>query len=78
MTPDQLFSLVANFRIEILVKFFFLVIFFFYLVFSMVVYRQISLMTQVLETGISPVVKMVALIQILAVAVLLLLGVMLL
>ena len=66
-------SFLNLFQLSLLVKLFLLVLAFFYLVFSLVVYRQISLMTQVLDSRISPVVRLTALLQIIAVAVLFLL-----
>ncbi len=74
MTPEQLVSLL---QIGLFVKLFFSVLTLFYFVFVAVIYRQIVLMTQILDSKISPVVKTLALGQILAVAILFFLGVML-
>lgn len=73
MTPDQIGSILSFFQIGLLVKLFFLVLGFFYFVFVAVIYRQIDLMTQVLDSKISPVVKTIALIQIFSAAFLFLL-----
>lgn len=56
------------FQFGLLIKLFFLVLTFFYFVFAVVVWRQIVLMTQVLDSKISPLVKTIAVIQIFAVA----------
>lgn len=58
----------------LIVKLFFSVLLLFYFTFAVVVYRQITLMTQVLNSNISPVVRMVAAAQILAVAFLFFIG----
>lgn len=73
MTPDQIGNIFSFFQIGLLVKLFFLVLGFFYFVFTAVIYRQIDLMTQVLDSKISPVIKSVALIQIFSAAFLFLL-----
>lgn len=73
MTPDQLTNIFGFFQIGLLVKLFFLVLGFFYFVFTAVVYRQIDLMTQVLDSKVSPVIKMFALVQIFSAALLFLL-----
>lgn len=54
----------------LLLKLFLLVIVLFYFVFSVIVYRQISLMTQTLNSSISPVIRFVALAQIVVIGVL--------
>ncbi len=67
---------ILNFlQFGLFVKLFFSVLMLFYFVFSVVVYRQITLMTQVLDSKISPLVKMIALAQIAAVAFLFFVGV---
>lgn len=58
----------------LIIKIFFSVLVLFYFVFVAIVYRQIVLMTQVLDSRLSPLVKTVALGQIIAVAVLFFLG----
>lgn len=73
MTIDQLFNMISLFKISFLVKLFLLVLGFFYFIFTIVVYRQISLMSQTVQTSVSGVVKLIALIQILLVLGLLLL-----
>lgn len=61
-------NLLNFFQFGLLIKLFFLVLTFFYFVFSVVVWRQIVLMTQVLDSKISPLVKTIAVVQIFAVA----------
>lgn len=75
MSPDQVGNIFAFFQFGLLVKLFFSVLGLFYFVFTLVVYRQISLMTQVLDSKISPLVKMVALVQIVAAGILFFLAV---
>ena len=62
-------------QLGLFTKLFFSVAAIFYTVFAAVIYRQVSLMTQVLETKISPTVKMIALAQIAAAGVLVLLAI---
>jgi len=52
-------------------KLFFSVLVLFYLVFVIIIYRQISLMTQVLDSHLSSLIKMIAMTQVIVVAVLL-------
>lgn len=52
------------FQFGILVKLLFTVLGIFYVIFSLVVYRQITLMTQVLDSKISPLVITLAMVQI--------------
>ncbi len=61
----------------LITKLFFSVLLLFYFVFVAVVYRQISLMTQILDSKISPLVKTIAAIQIIVVGILFLVGVLL-
>lgn len=61
-------DLINFFQFGLLIKLFFLVLTFFYFVFAVVVWRQIVLMTQVLDSKISPLVKTIAVVQIFAVA----------
>jgi hypothetical protein len=58
----------------LIVKLFFVVLTLFYVVFLLVVYRQISLMTQVLDSHLSPLIRVVALGQIVAAVFLLVLA----
>ncbi|MBI3887889.1 hypothetical protein HY310_02370 [Candidatus Microgenomates bacterium] len=62
-------------QLNLLIKLFFSVLTLFYFVFVVVVYRQITLMTQVLDSKISPAVKLIALAQIFAVGALFFIGV---
>ncbi len=64
-------------QFNLITKLFFSVLLLFYFVFVAVVYRQISLMTQILDSKISPLVKTVAIFQIIAVGILFLVGVLL-
>lgn len=64
-------------QFNLITKLFFSVLLLFYFVFVAVVYRQISLMTQILDSKISPLVKTIAAIQIIAVGILFLVGVLL-
>ena len=77
MTLDQLTNTMNIFQIGPLVKVFLLVLGFFYFIFTIVVYRQISLMSQTVQTSVSGVVKLIALVQILLVLGLLLLTIIL-
>ncbi len=61
-------DLLNFFQFGLLLKLFFAVLTFFYFVFAVVVWRQIVLMTQVLDSKISPLVKTIAVAQIFAVA----------
>lgn len=70
--PTAIFNF---FQMGLLVKLFFAVLTLFYFVFSVVVYRQIVLMTQVLDSKISPLVRAIALIQIVVAGVLFFLAV---
>lgn len=58
---DVVFEFINNFQIIYLVKLLLLVIGLFYFVFSLVVYQQISLMSQVIETTASWLVKLLGL-----------------
>lgn len=58
---DVIFEFINNFQIIYLVKLLLLVISLFYFVFSLVVYQQISLMSQVIETTASWLVKLLGL-----------------
>lgn len=69
---DQLNSLL---QISFLAKIFVLVLSLFYFVFTAVVYREISLMTNTLNSSISPTIRLLAKAQIIAGAVLFLLAV---
>ncbi len=64
---DQLFNIISFFQIGILAKIFLLVLIAFYLVFAVVIYKQISLMTQVLNSAVSPAIRLVAIFQMVAI-----------
>ena len=66
MTPDQVGNIFAILQFGLLIKLFFVVLTLFYFIFSLVVYRQITLMTQILDSKMSPLVKVVALGQVIA------------
>lgn len=61
-------DIITLFDLRTLGKLFLMVLVLFYFIFSIVVYRQITLMTQTLNSNIAPIVKVLALLQILAVA----------
>lgn len=63
---DVVFNFISNFQLIYLVRLLLLVIGLFYFVFTLVVYQQISLMTQVIETTASWLVKLLGLLFILA------------
>lgn len=65
------------FQFVLLIKFFVAVLVIFYFVFAVVIYKQILLMTQILNSRISPIVRVVAVGQILAVGIVGLLAVIL-
>lgn len=67
---DQPFDLIGFFQIAAIAKLFLLVLGAFYFIFTVVVHRQITLMIQVLDSKISPLVKAIAFIQIIAAAIL--------
>lgn len=77
MTPDQAVNIINIFQLGLLVKLFLSVLAIFYGVFLVVVYRQVVLMTQVLDTRISPLVRAVAMGQVVTAGVLVLLAVLL-
>lgn len=54
-------------QIEFLAKVFIIVLVFFYFIFTLISYRQISLMAQSLNSSIAAVIRLVALLQIFAV-----------
>lgn len=56
------------FQLGLIVKLFLSVLVLFYFVFTAVIYRQITLMTQVLDSNISPFIKLIAMGQVIAVA----------
>ena len=58
-------------QLGLVVKLFFSVLVLFYLVFVIIIYRQISLMTQVLDSHLSSLIKMIAMTQVIVVTVLL-------
>lgn len=70
---EQTLGILNIFTIGFLAKLLLLVLSGFYLVLTIIIYRQISLMTQTLNSSISPLIRTAALIQIIAVAILFLL-----
>ncbi|MEK7127617.1 MAG: DUF5657 family protein [Patescibacteria group bacterium] len=70
INPDLIAQIVAGFSFLAFFKLFSLVLIFFYFIFTLVVYRQVTLMNQILETSFTPLVKLTALVQIVAVVVL--------
>lgn len=65
---NQPLDIVGWLQIGAIAKLFLLVLGVFYFIFTVVVYRQISLMVQVLDSKISPLVKTIALLQIIVAA----------
>lgn len=63
-------DIITLFDLKVLGKLFLMVLALLYFIFAIVVYRQITLMTQTLNSNIAPIVKVLALVQIAAVAVL--------
>jgi hypothetical protein len=70
-------AILEIFQLGLLVKLFYLVLTLFYFVFTAVVFRQIILMTQVLDSKISPYVRIIAVGQMIVVAILFFLGLLL-
>lgn len=70
MTLDQAANIINIFQFGLLVKLFLSTLVLFYLVLTVVIYRQIVLMTQILDSRISPTVKAVALGQIISAGIL--------
>ncbi|KKU90502.1 MAG: hypothetical protein UY21_C0022G0003 [Microgenomates group bacterium GW2011_GWA1_48_10] len=65
---EQTLTLFSFFQAQLLIKLFLIVLAIFYFIFTLVVYRQVSLLTQTLNSSISPLIRTAALLQILAVA----------
>lgn len=70
MIPD----FVQILQLSLLVKLFVVVLTIFYLIFCLVIYRQIVLMTKVLQSNLSSLLKTLALVQIAIVGVIFLLA----
>lgn len=68
MSLDLINQLATALTFGLIVKLFLLVAVFFFFVFTIVVYREIRLMTQILDSSISPIIKGAAIVLILAVA----------
>lgn len=77
MTLNQVVNIINIFQIGLLIKLFIAVAAIFYLALTVIIYRQIVLMTQILNTEISPLVKTIAMVQIVVAGVLVLLAVVL-
>lgn len=60
----------ADIQLQGLIKLFVLTLLVFYFIFTLVVYRQITLMTEILDSAVSPVVKLLAIFQIIVVGLL--------
>ena len=73
MTIDQIIGLSNFFQLSSIIRLFLIVLSFFYLIFSVVVYRQVSLMSQTVNTPLTSITRLLAVIQIIAVLGLLLL-----
>lgn len=61
---DPVTTIFTFLQLGMFIKLFFLVLILFYFIFSAVVFRQISLMSKVLESSMSPLIQLVAVIQI--------------
>lgn len=70
MPLDQITNIFSFFQIKILAKLLILVIGFFLIVFTIIVYRKISLMSQTLDSSVSPKIRKFALAQIIVLTVL--------
>ncbi len=70
----MIFDFLQFLQLGLFVKLFFIVLTLFYVVFCLVIYRQIYLMTKILDSKISPLVQMIALIQIVGAVLIFLLG----
>ena len=70
----MIFDFLQFLQLGLFVKLFFIVLTLFYVIFCLVIYRQIYLMTKVLDSKISPLVQMIALIQIVGAVLIFLLG----
>ncbi len=68
MLIDQVLKIVDFFQISVLAKLIILVGGMFFFVLGVIIYRQIILMTQSLDSSISPEIKGVALVQIFVLA----------
>lgn len=73
----MIFDFLQFLQLGLFVKLFFIVLTLFYVIFCLVIYRQIYLMTKVLDSKISPLVQMIALIQIVGAVLIFLLGIIL-
>lgn len=63
MTAEQLILLLISFWPWAYVKFFLLVLMIFYLIFSAILFRQIDLMSRMVEAQITPALKLIGLIH---------------
>ena len=63
MTPEQFILLLISFWPWAYIKFFLLVLMVFYLIFSVILFRQIDLMSQMVEAQITPALKLIGLIH---------------
>lgn len=70
----MIFDFFQFLQLGLFVKLFFMVLVGFYFIFCLVVYRQIYLMTKVLESEISYIIQVVAILQIAAAGFVFLLG----
>ena len=58
---DVILNIANFFQLAVMAKLFLLVLLVFYFIFTIVAYKQITLMTQVLNSSISPAIRLVAL-----------------
>ncbi|MBI4099377.1 hypothetical protein HY440_00040 [Candidatus Microgenomates bacterium] len=71
MSPEVLANI---FQFHLLFKLFFLVVVLFYFVLTVVIYRQVTLLSQTLNSSISPLIRQIAFVQIVVVGVFFFLG----
>ncbi len=68
MSVEEIINLVLTlFQVAVLFKIFILVLVFFYFIFALVVYRESSLMSQTLNSSVSPFIRLIAILHILVV-----------
>lgn len=78
MTPELLLQLLISWWPWIYLKLFFLIFFVLYIIFASILFRQIDLMNQMIEAQISPLLKLIGLIHLIAAISLFLLALMML
>lgn len=66
MTPEQFLILLSSWWPWLFVKFFVVILLLFYIIFAAICFRQIDLMNQMVEAQISPFLRLIGLIHLLA------------